>query len=318
MAEQIINGIIDRITDEVWKKLEVINREGMAPQEAFVVNLLIEIVTEIDDADSIVEEESLVGYCVSRPAARHAVEALETVDVGEDEEVVCTIWLSEMVLTWLIVILVGNDLSSNDGRPPWSLREFWNEIFDLSRNRIVPLLRVYREANEAPDTLAKNGSLAGPPISCYYGIFPRQQLLEWLLHGGTEKQSFPPMLTLKDELHRIDVAYTIINHLTDKFWEKLEVINREGMAPQEELVVKLSMEIVREPTARPAVESLERIDMEEDKEGVYTICMYEMDSGTVDVKAMPCSHRYHRECIVAWLESGSSCAVCRYQLPTAN
>ncbi|ERN08228.1 hypothetical protein AMTR_s00018p00215610 [Amborella trichopoda] len=113
---------------------------------------------------------------------------------------------------------------------------------------------------------------------------------------------------LKDELHRIDVAYTIINHLTDKFWEKLEVINREGMAPQEELV----------PTARPAVESLERIDMEEDKEGVYTICMYEMDSGTVDVKAMPCSHRYHRECIVAWLESGSSCAVCRYQLPTAN
>ncbi|ERN08227.1 hypothetical protein AMTR_s00018p00215420 [Amborella trichopoda] len=102
MAEQIINGIIDRITDEVWKKLEVINREGMAPQEAFVVNLLIEIVTEIDDADSIVEEESLVGYCVSRPAARHAVEALETVDVGEDEEVVCTIWLSEMVLTWLM------------------------------------------------------------------------------------------------------------------------------------------------------------------------------------------------------------------------
>ncbi|ERN02855.1 hypothetical protein AMTRI_Chr12g237380 [Amborella trichopoda] len=146
---------------------------------------------------------------------------------------------------------------------------------------------------------------------------------------------------MKDELHRMDVPYQVINHvinhITDKFWEKLEVINREGMAPQEALLVKLSMEIVREvddavqveasslsedfvsrPAAGHAVESLERVDMKEDEEIICTICMCEMDFGTVDVRVMPCSHRYHGECIATWLANRSSCPVCRYQLPTAN
>ncbi|XP_011622162.1 RING finger protein 44 [Amborella trichopoda] len=102
-------------------------------------------------------------------------------------------------------------------------------------------------------------------------------------------------------------------------------------------LVKLSMEIVREvddavkveasalvedfvsrTAAGHAVESLERVDMKEDEEIICTICMYEMDFGTVDVRVMPCSHRYHGECIATWLANRSSCPVCRYQLPTAN
>ncbi|ERN02856.1 hypothetical protein AMTR_s00086p00175620 [Amborella trichopoda] len=146
---------------------------------------------------------------------------------------------------------------------------------------------------------------------------------------------------LKDEFHRMDVPYQVINHvinhITDKFWEILEVTNREGMAPQEALLVKLSMEIVREvddavqveasflaedfvsrPAAGHAVESLERVDMKKDEEIICTICMCEMDFGTVDVRAMPCSHRYHGECIATWQANRSSCPVCRYRLPTAN
>ncbi|ERN15122.1 hypothetical protein AMTR_s00056p00097290 [Amborella trichopoda] len=65
---------------------------------------------------------------------------------------------------------------------------------------------------------------------------------------------------------------------------------------------------------RLAVESLKTVDME-DEEVVCTICIFEMDFGTVDAKAMPCWHKYHGEYIVAWLEYESSC---RYQLPTAK
>ncbi|KAL4184353.1 hypothetical protein AMTRI_Chr10g225180 [Amborella trichopoda] len=145
---------------------------------------------------------------------------------------------------------------------------------------------------------------------------------------------------LIDELHRMDVAEQIINgnidFITDKVWHKLEVINRVGMAPQETFVVNLSIEIVTEiddadavvdetslgitsrPAARHAVDSLERVDIRGDEKVVCTICLSEMGSDTVDVRAMPCSHRYHRDCIVSWLQNRSSCPLCRYQLPTAH
>ncbi|KAL4181456.1 hypothetical protein AMTRI_Chr12g237350 [Amborella trichopoda] len=128
---------------------------------------------------------------------------------------------------------------------------------------------------------------------------------------------------LKDELHRMDVPNQVINH--------------RGHGTPRSTLVKLSMEIVREvddavkveasalvedfvsrTAAGHAVESLERVDMKEDEEIICTICMYEMDFGTVDVRVMPCSHRYHGECIATWLANRSSCPVCRYQLPTAN
>uniref|UniRef100_A0A7C8YNF6 RING-type E3 ubiquitin transferase n=1 Tax=Opuntia streptacantha TaxID=393608 RepID=A0A7C8YNF6_OPUST len=45
------------------------------------------------------------------------------------------------------------------------------------------------------------------------------------------------------------------------------------------------------------------------------VCMNEFEAGS-EVKQMPCSHFYHSECLLPWLELHNSCPVCRYELPT--
>lgn len=45
-----------------------------------------------------------------------------------------------------------------------------------------------------------------------------------------------------------------------------------------------------------------------------TICLEEVEIGS-EVKEMPCEHKFHGGCIVAWLRLHCSCPVCRFQLP---
>ncbi|KAL3616388.1 hypothetical protein CASFOL_039778 [Castilleja foliolosa] len=66
------------------------------------------------------------------------------------------------------------------------------------------------------------------------------------------------------------------------------------------------------PARKEAVEALLNVKIEETVQ--CSVCLDECEVG-VEVKEMPCKHKFHGECILPWLELHSSCPVCRYQLP---
>ncbi|CAH2053820.1 unnamed protein product [Thlaspi arvense] len=48
-----------------------------------------------------------------------------------------------------------------------------------------------------------------------------------------------------------------------------------------------------------------------------TVCLDDFEIG-VEAKEMPCTHKFHSDCLLPWLELHSSCPVCRYLLPTRD
>lgn len=75
----------------------------------------------------------------------------------------------------------------------------------------------------------------------------------------------------------------------------------------------------RPPASKNVVENLDLVLItEEDVENDNALCAVCKDGMNVGEKAkqLPCSHRYHGDCIVPWLEIRNTCPVCRYELPT--
>jgi hypothetical protein len=72
------------------------------------------------------------------------------------------------------------------------------------------------------------------------------------------------------------------------------------------------------PAARLAVESLPSAVVAAGEEGDGEECAVCKDGVAAGqrVKRLPCSHRYHDECIVPWLQVRNSCPLCRFELPT--
>lgn len=66
------------------------------------------------------------------------------------------------------------------------------------------------------------------------------------------------------------------------------------------------------PAQKEAVEALPTVKITENLQ--CSVCLDDFEIG-VEVKEMPCKHKFHSKCIFPWLELHSSCPVCRYQLP---
>ncbi|KAL6995098.1 RING-type E3 ubiquitin transferase [Sarracenia purpurea var. burkii] len=93
--------------------------------------------------------------------------------------------------------------------------------------------------------------------------------------------------------------------------------NDEIASAMFELMVADRFEAV--PTIRFSIETaLERVVVGGScSRNQCTICLEKFSVGS-EIARMPCSHVYHRGCIVQWLMRRNSCPLCQYQIPTWN
>lgn len=69
------------------------------------------------------------------------------------------------------------------------------------------------------------------------------------------------------------------------------------------------------PATKSSVDALEKVKVEgSGSVEQCMICLEELPVG-VEVTRMPCSHVYHGDCIVGWLETSHSCPLCRFAMP---
>ncbi|KAI3820941.1 hypothetical protein L1987_08495 [Smallanthus sonchifolius] len=77
--------------------------------------------------------------------------------------------------------------------------------------------------------------------------------------------------------------------------------------------------LVRPPASRMVVDNLLSVVMTvkdcESNNTVCAVCKDEIGVGEM-AKQLPCTHRYHGDCIVPWLSIQNTCPVCRHELPT--
>mmetsp|Transcript_29770 Transcript_29770/g.48082 ORF Transcript_29770/g.48082 Transcript_29770/m.48082 type:complete len:271 (-) Transcript_29770:421-1233(-) len=72
------------------------------------------------------------------------------------------------------------------------------------------------------------------------------------------------------------------------------------------------------PAKKDAVKNLPRVKVSDREPGTQldcAVCKDELSNEDSAVE-MPCSHLFHENCILPWLESHNSCPVCRHELPT--
>ncbi|KAK4707635.1 hypothetical protein R3W88_028560 [Solanum pinnatisectum] len=78
------------------------------------------------------------------------------------------------------------------------------------------------------------------------------------------------------------------------------------------------------PATKTSIMELpERMEIDDDqclKETECVICLEQLvpkkEGGKII--CMPCSHMFHGDCIITWLDTSHYCPICRYDLPTCN
>ncbi|RVW35554.1 E3 ubiquitin-protein ligase RING1 [Vitis vinifera] len=72
------------------------------------------------------------------------------------------------------------------------------------------------------------------------------------------------------------------------------------------------------PATRASIEALEKIKFEDvNLTGKCIICLEEFATES-EVSRMPCSHVYHKDCIIEWLERSHMCPLCRFKMPAIS
>eukprot|EP00698_Gefionella_okellyi_P011353 TRINITY_DN2988_c0_g1_i2.p1 TRINITY_DN2988_c0_g1~~TRINITY_DN2988_c0_g1_i2.p1 ORF type:complete len:278 (-),score=38.64 TRINITY_DN2988_c0_g1_i2:53-826(-) len=72
------------------------------------------------------------------------------------------------------------------------------------------------------------------------------------------------------------------------------------------------------PASAKAVEALPEIDLTEsdvESKPSCSVCLEDHIAGTKALR-LPCTHLFHKECVMPWLQQHNSCPSCRFELPT--
>ena len=101
--------------------------------------------------------------------------------------------------------------------------------------------------------------------------------------------------------------------------EEIDDDDDEDSNVEEELdsVILDSMETYEPiPATKCSIKALEKVRFQQGLNSIQecVICMEEFHTGS-EVTRMPCSHIYHGDCIVRWLETSHICPLCRYPMP---
>lgn len=88
----------------------------------------------------------------------------------------------------------------------------------------------------------------------------------------------------------------------------------------QELIEQLTMNERQGPPPAPrsAIDAMPTININQrhlSTDSQCPVCQDKFELGT-EARLMPCSHLYHSDCIVPWLERHNSCPVCRVELPS--
>ena len=72
------------------------------------------------------------------------------------------------------------------------------------------------------------------------------------------------------------------------------------------------------PATRASIEALEKIKFEDVNSTDKCIICLEEFAMESEVSRMPCSHVYHKDCIIEWLERSHVCPLCRFKMPAIS
>ncbi|KAL0450541.1 UNVERIFIED_CONTAM: E3 ubiquitin-protein ligase MP [Sesamum latifolium] len=125
-------------------------------------------------------------------------------------------------------------------------------------------------------------------------------LLPWILGMAVATNSSPREVAVF--VHQPSRSVTLVEGSLDIESLLREIPSKEGPLP----------------ATKASIESLPRVQVSEP--GLECpICLAEYEvNGEMEVKEMPCRHRFHADCIDKWLGIHGSCPVCRYNMPVVE
>ena len=225
----------------------------------------------------------------------------------------------------------NNDPSSNEAL----VHENQTLVFNLSFNHTFRLMN-YQET----DQISEYNIIAGATAEEEF-VVPFHDFLSLPLHNARRMISSMGVDHQTTEYCALELSSFVSNKVTEDprfatarqikvFLAVLlgtpynDLINQERL--QQQLALTESAQVIRTtPASKSSIESLKEVKIEslQQHQDQCSICLKELSyddrdcDGRDDQKMvqMPCSHVYHKTCIVRWLETSHMCPLCRYAMP---